>query len=192
MAPARNKLQKYRERRSLAVSGEPRGTLHVTKKNQSSFVIQKHDASHLHYDFRLEIDGVLVSWAVPKEPSVSPRIKRLAIPTDDHPLEYADFEGVILQGYGAGTVMIWDVGTYTNLKEESMAQCLKHGRIEVFLEGKKLKGAYALVKTTGRMKGWLLIKMRDEYANTWQGQKKDRDRSATTGCTMQQIARKGK
>ena len=187
-AAARSKLDIYRKRRNLAVSGEPVGK--VGKHSKSPiFVIQKHDARQLHYDFRLEIDGVLVSWAVPKGPSVSPRIKRLAMPTDDHPLEYADFEGIIPQGYGAGTVMVWDKGTYKNLKTDNMQQCLEDGRIEIFLDGKKLHGAFALIRMQTPRKGWLLIKMRDEYANIWQALKKDRDRSALTGRTMRQIAR---
>jgi len=188
MSAARNKLDIYRKRRNLAQSGEPVGK--VGKRSKSPiFVIQKHDASHLHYDVRLEIDGVLISWAVPKGPSVSTRVKRLAMPTDDHPLEYADFEGVISQGYGAGTVMVWDTGTYKNLKPHAMQQCLEDGRIEIFFDGEKLRGAFALVRMQKPRKGWLLIKMRDAYANIWQVPKKDRDRSALTGRTMRQIAR---
>jgi DNA ligase D-like protein (predicted 3'-phosphoesterase) len=188
MSAARNKLDIYRNRRNLAQSGEPAGKIGKCSKSPL-FVIQKHDASHLHYDVRLEIDGVLVSWAVPKGPSISSRVKRLAMPTDDHPLEYADFEGVIPQGYGAGTVMVWDIGSYKNLKSHAMQKCLEEGRIEIFLDGKKLRGAFALIRMQKPRKGWLLIKMRDEYANTWQVAKKNRDRSALTGRTMRQIAR---
>ena len=190
MASTRNKLDIYRKRRNVEQSGEPAGKIGKRTAAESPiFVVQKHDASHLHYDVRLEIDGVLVSWAVPKGPSISPRVKRLAMPTDDHPLEYADFEGVILQGYGAGTVMVWDRGTYKNLKPHTMQECFNEGRIEIFLEGKKLHGAFALIRMQKPRKGWLLIKMRDEYANGWQVSKKDRDRSVLTGRTMRHIAR---
>src|SRR5579872_5667891 len=146
------KLKEYRERRDLKRSGEPTGRT-VKKSKNPRFVIQKHDASHLHYDFRLEIGGVLVSWAIPKGPSMNPKIKRLAVRTDDHPLDYATFEGVIPEGeYGAGTVMVWDIGTYKNIKESNgksvpMSTCLKDGHIEVELDGKKVHGAFAFIRT---------------------------------------------
>src|SRR5579871_4891684 len=164
MAQKPSKLKKYRARRNLTVSPEPRGGKQASSKN-TLFVVQKHAASHLHYDVRLEIDGVLVSWAVPKGPAQSTRIKRLAIRTEDHPLEYATFEGVIPAGhYGGGTVMVWDIGKYENIKEKDgrlvpMKDCLKNGSIEVLLKGKKLYGTYALIKTA---RGWLLIKMRED------------------------------
>lgn len=157
------------------------------------FVIQKHAASHLHYDFRLEVDGVLKSWAVPKGPSTNPAQKHLAIMVEDHPLSYARFEGVIPEGkYGAGTVMVWDTGTYRNIKTKDeklvpMDQCLKNGRIEIWLEGKKLRGGYALIRTKLHEKdNWLLLKMNDEHADRTHDILKD-DRSALSGKSMDEI-----
>jgi bifunctional non-homologous end joining protein LigD len=128
------------------------------------FVVHEHDASHLHYDFRLEMDGVLRSWAIPKGPSLNPSEKRLAVAVEDHPLEYIDFEGIIPAGqYGAGTVGIWDEGTYVLLEK-------KDDKIRFFLEGKKLKGTFTLVRLRRSPKGneWLLMKQKDEYARpTW-------------------------
>jgi DNA ligase D-like protein (predicted 3'-phosphoesterase) len=166
-----SKLKTYAKRRDLKRSKEPAAK--VGKGKSHIFVIQKHDASRLHYDFRLEIDGVLVSWAVPKGPSTNPADKRLAVRTDDHPMGYAKFEGIIPEGeYGGGTVMVWDYGTYKNIKEKDgkivpMKQCLKNGQIEVWLKGHKLSGGYALVKTKlgGKGDNWLLVKMRDDEAS---------------------------
>ena len=184
------KLKTYRTRRDFKTSPEPVGKKKIKKVNKKPiFVIHKHQASHLHYDLRLEIDGLLVSWAVPKGPSTNPAVKRLAVPTDDHPMEYAKFEGVIPEGnYGAGAVMLWDYGTYRNIKEKdgkavSMAQCLKTGRIEVWLSGKKLKGGFALIKTK---MGWLFFKMNDEHADKKRNVIKE-DTSARSGKTMKEI-----
>jgi len=131
------------------------------------FVIQKHAATSLHYDFRLEVDGILKSWAIPKGPSKDPKDKRLAVPTEDHAMEYKDFEGEIAEGaYGAGKVTIWDQGTYENLREKiSMAKAYQEGKIEICLHGKKFKGNYALIRMQrslqkGQAKHWLIIKMR--------------------------------
>ena len=138
-----------------------------------TFVIQEHHASRLHYDFRLEADRVLKSWAVPKVPSMDPAHKRLAVRVVDHPLGYADFEGTIPEGqYGAGTVAIWDRGTYDNLLAEkpvpqTVAEGIEAGRLEVALDGKKLRGRFALVRMRGKGRGkgnWLLIKMKDDLA----------------------------
>ena len=136
------------------------------------FVIQKHDASTLHYDFRLEVDGVLKSWAIPKGPSTDPSEKRLALPTEDHPLDYADFEGVIPEGeYGAGTVLVWDTGPYENITEKEdglrpMAEAIEEGHVLVRLHGEKLQGGYALQRTgSGEDARWLLVKMDDEAAD---------------------------
>ena len=144
--PSSEALSKYRQKRYFQRTPEPEGG-ESGSSEKSLFVIQKHDASSLHYDFRLEMDGVLKSWAVPKGPSTDPREKRLAMPTEDHPLDYADFEGVIPEGeYGAGTVLVWDTGPYRNLRFEkkddgrSMAESHKDGKIEVWLEGRKIKG----------------------------------------------------
>jgi bifunctional non-homologous end joining protein LigD len=124
------------------------------------FVVHKHHSRRLHYDFRLEMEGVLKSWAVPKGPSMSPDDKRLAVMVDDHSLDYADFEGIIPEGeYGAGKVIIWDKGDY-----ELMKGSIADGLIEIFLQGKKLRGSFVLLKMKGKEEGWLLIKKRDEYA----------------------------
>jgi len=127
--------------------------------------VQKHRASQLHYDFRLEAGGVLVSWAVPKGPSLDPRDKRLAMAVEDHPIDYARFEGVIPEGeYGGGTVMVWDIGTYELEDDEPFEKALRRGRIVFTLNGKKLKGGWTLVRTSDRK--WLLMKRRDRYAST--------------------------
>src|SRR5579863_1464531 len=162
-----DKLKSYKKRRDFTVSPEPSGKKVSKKSKKPIFVIQKHNASHLHYDFRLEIDGVLVSWAVPKGPSTDPSTKHLAVQTEDHPMDYATFEGMIPEGhYGAGSVIVWDTGTYENIKEKDgklvpIEKCYKNGRIEIFLHGKKLQGGYALIKAENLKEGeWLLIKMR--------------------------------
>ncbi|MGB8468005.1 MAG: DNA polymerase ligase N-terminal domain-containing protein [Candidatus Babeliales bacterium] len=162
-------LKQYAKRRTVSESGEPAAQKKVTKGKQPLFVIQRHDASHLHYDFRLEIGGVLVSWAVPKGPSKNPTIKRLAVRTDNHPMAYATFEGRIAEGhYGAGTVAIWDHGTFENIKTHegkpvSLGQCLRDGQIEVRLHGEKLQGNYVLIrfKEERGTEQWLLKKMRE-------------------------------
>ncbi len=158
-----HKLTAYRRKRNFARTPEPRPTTKGSP-HEAIFVVQKHRATHLHYDFRLQMEGVLKSWAVPKEPPLLSGQKRLAIETEDHPLEYASFSGVIPPGnYGAGTVEIWDHGTFLNLKEKPLFTCYQEGHIEIMLVGKKLKGPYALVKTklgTGDKKEWLLLKMK--------------------------------
>ncbi|MCK4265304.1 3'-phosphoesterase [Candidatus Babeliales bacterium] len=157
------------------------------------FVIHKHDATNLHYDFRLSIGNVLKSWAIPKGPSLNPKHKRLAIETEDHSLQYGSFEGVIPEGkYGAGTVMLWDKGTYKNIKKEngktvSLKKCLKNGLLEIWLNGEKLKGGFALIKMKSRKKQWLLVKMKDEEANARKNIIKSEPKSVKTGKTMAQI-----
>jgi DNA ligase D-like protein (predicted 3'-phosphoesterase) len=192
MAKKRDSLSTYRSKRDFTKTPEPSGK--TTKKKLSSrkkpiFVIQEHQASHLHYDVRLEIDGVLVSWAVPKGPSLNPRVKRLAVQTEDHPMDYADFEGIIPEGYGAGTVMVWDTGAYKNLRDESMEECLKQGQIEVELKGKKLEGAFAFVRThyAGSKKNWLMLKMKDEFASAKKNPVSSQKRSVLSDRTMKQI-----
>ncbi len=199
MMRKKDPLKQYHQRRDFTVSPEPKG--HKPKKavrKKPIFVIQKHAATRLHYDFRIEVEGVLKSWALPKGPSTNPRDKRLAIPTDDHPIEYAQFEGVIPEGhYGAGTVMVWDIGTYHNIKKRNgnivpMKQCIKDGTIEVFLEGEKLFGAYALI-LTGKSgdERWLFIKMRDKYADARRNPVSSQPKSVLTGRTIKQIERAG-
>ncbi len=167
-------LVKYKARRNFKQTPEPTGGK-ADSGGKLRFVIQKHDASHLHYDFRLELDGVLKSWAVPKGPSMDPSVKRLAMKVEDHPYDYRNFEGVIPAGYGAGTVMIWDEGFYEpaelvgedkNKQENILKRNLRAGKIHFILYGKKLKGEFAIIKT--HLKGensWLLFKVKDNYAN---------------------------
>ena len=139
MTMPRDALKSYRDRRDLRSSPEPKGGRRRRGGGRPRFVIQKHDASSLHYDFRLEADGVLKSWAVPKGPSTDPREKRLAMRVEDHPLDYADFEGVIPKGqYGAGTVIVWDTGSYRPLGDEPLERALEHGHASVWLQGRKL------------------------------------------------------
>jgi len=159
------------------------------------FVVQKHDASRLHYDFRLEVDGVLKSWAVPKGPSTDPQEKRLAVPTEDHPLEYAGFEGVIPEGeYGGGTVLVWDTGKFRNLTEKKgvaldLPEALAHGHLKVWLEGRKLKGGYALTRfRTGKDEAWLLVKADDEEADASAELLRTRPESVLSGRTLEEIA----
>lgn len=193
------KKQTYNEKRDFTKTKEPQEVkTNKDSKDGNIFVIQKHDATNLHYDFRLEIDGTLKSWSVPKGPSINPSIKRMAIPTEDHPMGYAKFEGVIPKGqYGGGTVMLWDSGTYENLKKDengnpiSLSDSYKMGSLEFQLNGKKLKGDYALVKMKGgKMKdNWLLIKMDDEFADARKTPINTQNKSVSTGRTISQIAK---
>jgi DNA ligase D-like protein (predicted 3'-phosphoesterase) len=156
------------------------------------FVIQKHAATTLHYDFRLEVGGVLRSWAVPKGPSTDPREKRLAIEVEDHSLAYGDFEGVIGEySYGAGAVIVWDAGTYRNLDEErSMADALDAGHARFWLEGQKLHGGWTLHRTgAGAKPQWLLIKRRDEGADARRNPQSTQPQSVLSGRTVEQVAR---
>lgn len=164
-------LKRYQEKRDFAVTSEPNPLQSAGKRdsNRLIFVVQEHRSRRLHYDFRLEVDGVLKSWAVPKGPSMNPRNKRLAVQTEDHPLEYASFEGTIPEGeYGAGTVVIWDSGSYRNLSNKDgqpipLSQALESGHASFWLEGRRLEGGFALTRTP---RGWLLVKMRDEKAKS--------------------------
>jgi bifunctional non-homologous end joining protein LigD len=173
-------LEEYKRKRRFEETPEPAGK--VEKKSSRRFVVQKHDATRLHYDFRLEMEGVLKSWAVPKGPSLDPADKRLAMQVEDHPVSYFDFEGTIPEGnYGAGTVMVWDVGTWQPLSplpvdgkyvpgtDAEAAAMLAKGDLKFRLKGKKLNGDFALIKMKGRRPGskgteWLLIKKHDDYA----------------------------
>jgi DNA ligase D-like protein (predicted 3'-phosphoesterase) len=163
-------------------------------KEEGRFVIHKHAATRLHYDFRLEVDGVLRSWAVPKGLSTDPRQKRLAVEVEDHSIEYADFEGLIGTGsYGAGAVIIWDEGTYRNLDEESsVAESLAAGHAKVWLEGQKLRGGWTLQRTgAGDKPQWLLIKRRDEGADARRRPENSQPESVRTGRTIEQVKREG-
>ena len=166
-------LETYNKKRTFKDTPEPEGSKNVGVQKELSFVIQRHKASRLHYDFRLEMEGVLKSWAVPKGPSMNPGDKRLAMMVEDHPYVYKDFTGVIPEGnYGAGIVEIWDKGTYTAIDgkhvknpEKELLQGLKDGNLKFSMNGKKLKGEFALVKIKSKEDNtWLLIKHRDQYA----------------------------
>ncbi|MBN2538398.1 DNA ligase [candidate division WOR-3 bacterium] len=193
---SRDPLAEYRKKRDFGRTTEPKGKRRSGKKNPV-FVIQKHDATNLHYDLRFEVDGVLKSWAVPKGPSTDPREKRLAMPTEDHPLDYADFEGVIPEDeYGGGTVMVWDIGPYRNLRADkdddgaTMGEALDEGKVEVALAGKKLKGGYLLVRIgKGKKPRWLLRKLDDDAADARRNPTSTENKSARTGRTMKQIAK---
>jgi bifunctional non-homologous end joining protein LigD len=171
-------LEKYKQKRNFSSTPEPAGDLKLAaaraRKGQGKslfFCVQKHLASHLHYDFRLEHKGVLLSWAVPKGPSLDPKTKRLAMHVEDHPIEYGTFEGVIPEGYGAGIVMLWDQGTWTP-ESPDVDAALTKGDLKFTLDGYKLKGSWVLVRTGGRYgshggseaRSWLLIKHRDEWS----------------------------
>jgi bifunctional non-homologous end joining protein LigD len=196
-------LEEYKRKRRFEETPEPPPK--VQKKTEHRFVVQKHDATRLHYDFRLELDGVLKSWAVPKGPSLDPEDKRLAMEVEDHPVSYHDFEGIIPEGnYGAGSVMVWDVGTWQPLSpvpvngkyvpgtDEEARQMLAKGDLKFRLEGKKLKGDFALIKMRGRRPGskgneWLLIKKHDDHAE--EGYDIDQfDQSVLTKRNMAEIA----
>jgi bifunctional non-homologous end joining protein LigD len=163
-------LDEYKRKRDFNKTPEPGPEL-GPKREQRFFCVQKHLASHLHYDFRLEHNGVLLSWAIPKGPSLDPKTKRLAMMVEDHPVAYGQFEGVIPEGYGAGIVMLWDVGTWTP-ETDDVDAALKKGELKFTLDGYKLKGSWVLVRTGGRYAGargggnrsWLLIKHRDDWA----------------------------
>jgi DNA ligase D-like protein (predicted 3'-phosphoesterase) len=191
-------LDPYFKKRDFRRTPEPRGGEKRYSK-QPIFVVQEHAARRLHYDFRLEVEGVLKSWAVPKGPSLDPREKRLAVPTEDHPLEYADFEGAIPEGeYGAGTVLVWDLGTYQNLKEKngspvSMAEALQNGHLTVWLEGKKLSGGYALTRfKEGKDESWLLVKMDDDQADARRNPVSTQPESVLSGRTLEEIQKEAK
>ena len=161
-------LEEYRKKRRFGVTAEPEGKTPRPRVKKLAFVIQKHRATALHYDFRLEWKGVMLSWAVPKGPSLDPSVKRLAMQVEDHPLEYNKFEGIIPEGeYGGGTVMIWDRGTWTP-ESEDVDAALKKGELKLRLAGEKLEGSWVLVRTRRGGEGkpsWLLIKHRDETAS---------------------------
>ncbi len=174
-------LGEYRKKRDLKKSSEPGGG----ESSKNIFVVQKHDATNLHYDFRLKMGDVLKSWAIPKGPSLNPSEKRLAIETEDHPIDYAEFEGKISEGnYGAGSVLLWDKGEYENLKD-SMFQSYEDGKIEIELHGKKLKGRFGLIKLKNSKKNWLLIKAKDEFSSKKNVLKNEK--SVKTGKEIEEI-----
>ncbi len=189
---ARTRLESYRRRRRFGVTPEPRGLSPRRRTKRLAFVIQKHRATALHYDFRLEWGGVMKSWAVPKGPSLNPSDKRLAMPTEDHPIEYNRFEGVIPAGeYGGGTVMIWDRGRWFP-ESPDVDAALSKGELKFRLDGEKLKGGWVLVRIGRRAAGkttpWLLIKHRDEAAGRRDVTKAE-PRSAVSDRLLIEIAR---
>ena len=177
-------LEKYRSKRDFKITAEPQGSLKKVRRSspELAFVVQKHQASHLHYDFRLEWNGVLLSWAVPKGPSLDPSVKRLAMAVEDHPIEYGGFEGIIPEGqYGGGTVMLWDRGTWQP-EDPDVERNLQRGELKFEIHGSKLKGSWVLVRTktagsswvlvethgygSSSKRAWLLIKHKDRFASS--------------------------
>src|SRR5690348_863713 len=190
---ASRKLSTYRAKRDFSRTAEPSGSGAVAPSPRLRFVVQKHAARRLHYDFRLELDGVFKSWAVTRGPSLDPADKRLAVEVEDHPLEYGDFEGTIPQGqYGGGTVEIWDRGYWEPQVKGSAEQALAAGELKLILAGEKLRGGWVLVRLresrSGKRPSWLLIKHRDEFARKGDGALLEEDRSVASGRTMEEIA----
>lgn len=183
-------LKEYRRKRNFRRTPEPEGSQGV--ESNQYFVVQKHQASHLHYDFRLQVAGVLKSWAIPKGPSIDPLHRRLAIQVEDHPVEYRDFERVIPSGeYGGGTVMIWDCGSYELLEEKNPQKSIQEGGIRFRLQGKKLKGGFALIRTEYQKNRntWLFIKENDTFARKGYEIVKEQAKSCKTGLTLGEIER---
>lgn len=189
-------LSLYNKKRKFSETPEPKGKEKTSAKGLR-FVIQKHDATHLHYDFRLEMKGVLKSWAVPKGPSLNPADKRLAMMVEDHPYDYRDFEGIIPEGnYGGGTVIVWDEGIYEPIdaadlskaeQEKLLLKQLYAGDIKLHLYGKKIKGTYALFRLKKEEKSWLLVKKDDEHAT--ENEVIKQNKSVKSGKTLAQIAK---
>ncbi|GGI76344.1 DNA polymerase ligase N-terminal domain-containing protein [Legionella impletisoli] len=195
---AKKDLAHYQKKRDFRKTHEPKGNS-KTKEFNRIFVIQKHDASQLHYDFRMQIDDALVSWAVPKGLSTAANEKRLAIRTEDHPLEYAKFEGVIPEGeYGAGTVMVWDFGHYEPLvdneeHEKSMSDALKGGSLKFRLDGEKIMGGYAMARINQDKdeedEQWVIFKLEDDKADARRNPTSTEPKSVLTGRSMDEIAK---
>jgi DNA ligase D-like protein (predicted 3'-phosphoesterase) len=190
-------LERYRQKRDFSLTPEPGVAVKPRNRRQKDpmFVVQKHDATRLHYDFRIEAEGVLKSWAVPKGPSTNPNDKRLAMPTEDHPMAYGGFEGVIPERqYGAGPVIVWDTGTYRNLtskngKEIPVEQGLEQGHIKIWLDGHKLKGGYALTRTSQRPAKWLLVKIKDAEAAPERDITTEEPNSVLSGKSIEDLLR---
>lgn len=186
----------YQKKRDFSKTTEPKGNEKRKGGKQPIFVIQKHDATNLHYDFRLEINNTLKSWAVPKGPSTNPDEKRMAIPTEDHPLDYANFEGEIPEDqYGGGTVIIWDKGTFENIRKNekdeviNLNKSFKEGVLEIKLKGEKINGGYSFIKMkSGKMKGnWLLIKKEDSEADARRKPVNTENKSVISDKTVKDI-----
>lgn len=189
-------LRDYLEKRDFSKTPEPPGGEHEDPGKGAIFVLHKHDASTLHYDLRLQVGDVLKSWAVPKGFSTDPSEKRLALPTEDHPLAYADFEGVIPEDeYGGGTTLVWDAGTYRNLKTDEddnqvpLEDQIDDGHLTVWLKGEKITGGYALTRTaTGKNERWILVKMDDDEADARRNPTSTEPESVLTGRTLEEVA----
>lgn len=192
-----DKLKEYKGKRDFSKTPEPMGGAGGPGE-KPIFTIQQHKSSHMHFDFRLEIDGVLASWAVPKGPSTDPRERRLAVRTEDHPLEYARFEGEIPEGeYGAGAVIVWDAGEYENRSQKDgeeipVSEALEKGHVSVRLKGQKLKGGYSLIHTKmrGDEKNWLLVKEKDDEADARRNPVSTEPESIISGLTVEQMESK--
>jgi DNA ligase D-like protein (predicted 3'-phosphoesterase) len=194
-------LKEYERKRDFSKTREPsgkgkKGAKGKARRRHPRFSIQKHSATSLHYDLRLEVDGVLASWAVPKGPSLNPADKRLAMRTEDHPLDYLEWEGVIPKGsYGAGPMIVWDRGVFQNISETrrgepmELSEAIEKGDVKIFVLGEKIKGAYALVRTgpAGDRERWLLIKKRDEGADARRKPTSSQPRSVLSGRTIEQL-----
>jgi DNA ligase D-like protein (predicted 3'-phosphoesterase) len=203
MARSAGSLDEYRRKRDFAKTGEPSGAGKTSarsrprpRRRHPRFAFQKHRATSLHYDLRLEVNGVLASWAVPKGPSLDPRDKRLAMRTEDHPLDYLAWEGVIPKGeYGAGAMIVWDRGVFENIsktrsgREMTLEEALEAGDLKLFLLGEKIKGPYALVRTSdpGDREQWLLIKKRGEGADARRRPTSTQPESVLSGRTIEQV-----
>src|SRR6266567_6065772 len=190
-ATKKDDLEAYRKKRRFGRTPEPSpGRGGRRSRKAPRFVVQQHDATAMHYDVRLEAGGVLKSWAVPKGPSLKPQDKRLAMRTEDHPLSYARFEGVIPEGeYGAGPVIVWDEGTYRNLGDRPVEGAVADGHVKVWLEGNKLRGGFALTRTgTAPRERWLLVKMKDEAADARRNPVKTQPQSVRSGRTIEELA----
>ena len=200
MPRARTALAEYRRKRDFSKTGEPAGGTAPARRGRLRFVIQKHAATRLHFDLRLELDGVMKSWAVPKGPSLDPAERRLAMQVEDHPIEYNTFEGIIPEGeYGGGTVMLWDRGTYApNYDDRSndvgaLRDGLRTGRLKIRFDGRRMRGGWTLVRMKGRDENpdkpaWLFIKERDEHADPARDLVAETMTSIATRRTMEQIA----
>jgi DNA ligase D-like protein (predicted 3'-phosphoesterase) len=201
MPRAKQSLTEYERKRDFSKTKEPSGKPKGKRKARARrrhprFAFQKHSATSEHYDLRLEVDGVLASWAVPKGPSLDPRDKRLAMRTEDHPLEYLEWEGVIPKGeYGAGPMIVWDRGVFQNISETrrgeklELADAIEKGDVKIFMLGEKIKGAYALVRTSdpGEREQWLMIKKRDEGADARRKPTSSQPESVLSGKTIEQL-----
>jgi DNA ligase D-like protein (predicted 3'-phosphoesterase) len=183
-------LQEYREKRDFSRTAEPPPSPRDARTGPLLFCVQKHAARRLHYDFRLEVDGVLKSWPIPKGPSYDPAERRLAVMTEDHPLDYASFEGVIPKGeYGAGRVIVWDRGTYANETDHDMADALQRGHLSFRLDGEKLHGGYALTRMRkGKDEAWLLVKRKDEDADARRKPIRSQPESVLSGRTLDELS----